>query len=157
MSLFKILIITDAWYPQTNGVVRTMDNLGQQLRKRGHEVKYITPKEFFTVPMPTYPEIRLALNAWPKINKMIKLLFNLLFISTLMTVHSFATDDFQQWVKKFERKAIQTGVSEKVVKDIMSEARFLPKVIEYDRYQPEFYEDTFTYIKKRTFTCFNGH
>jgi membrane-bound lytic murein transglycosylase B len=67
-----------------------------------------------------------------------------------MTVHSFATDDFQQWVKKFERKAIQTGVSEKVVKDIMSEARFLPKVIEYDRYQPEFYEDTFTYIKKRT-------
>ena len=32
----------------------------------------------------------------------------------------------------------------------MSEARFLPKVIEYDRYQPEFYEDTFTYIKKRT-------
>ena len=72
MSLLKILIITDAWYPQTNGVVRTMDNLGQQLRKRGHEVKYITPKEFFTVPMPTYPEIRLALNAWPKINKMIK-------------------------------------------------------------------------------------
>ena len=32
----------------------------------------------------------------------------------------------------------------------MSEAKFLPKVIEYDRYQPEFYEDTFTYIKKRT-------
>jgi len=84
------------------------------------------------------------------INKMIKLLFNLLFISTLMTVHSFATDDFKQWVKKFERKAIQTGISEKVVKEIMSEARFLPKVIEYDRYQPEFYEDTFTYIKKRT-------
>jgi membrane-bound lytic murein transglycosylase B len=67
-----------------------------------------------------------------------------------MTVHSFATDDFQQWVKKFERKAIKTGVSEKVVKEIMSEAKFLPKVIEYDRYQPEFYEDTFTYIKKRT-------
>jgi len=84
------------------------------------------------------------------INKMIKLLFNLLFISTLMTVHSFATDDFHQWVKKFERKAIKTGISEKVVKEIMSEARFLPKVIEYDRYQPEFYEDTFTYIKKRT-------
>jgi glycosyltransferase involved in cell wall biosynthesis len=69
---YKILIITDAWYPQTNGVVRTMDNLGQQLQKRGHQVKYITPNEFITVPMPTYPEIRLALNAWPKINKMIK-------------------------------------------------------------------------------------
>ena len=32
----------------------------------------------------------------------------------------------------------------------MSEAKFLPKVIEYDRFQPEFYEDTFTYIKKRS-------
>tara|TARA_Y100001958_G_C21233905_1_gene560019 strand:- start:1878 stop:2753 length:876 start_codon:yes stop_codon:yes gene_type:complete len=41
-------------------------------------------------------------------------------------------------------------VSEKVVNEIMSEAKFLPKVIEYDRYQPEFYEDTFTYIKKRS-------
>ena len=40
--------------------------------------------------------------------------------------------------------------AKKVVKDIMSDARFLPKVIEYDRYQPEFYEDTFTYIKKRS-------
>ena len=67
-----------------------------------------------------------------------------------MTVHSFALDDFQQWVKKFETRAIKSGISEKVVKEIMSEAKFLPKVIEYDRYQPEFYEDTFTYIKKRT-------
>lgn len=72
MDSYKILIITDAWYPQTNGVVRTMDNLGQQLKKFGHIVKYITPDLFITIPMPTYPEIRLALNAWPKINKMIK-------------------------------------------------------------------------------------
>tara|TARA_Y100000816_G_C26106610_1_gene588295 strand:- start:4266 stop:5147 length:882 start_codon:yes stop_codon:yes gene_type:complete len=42
------------------------------------------------------------------------------------------------------------GISEKVVKDIMINAKFLPKVIEYDRFQPEFYEDTFTYIKKRS-------
>ena len=39
---------------------------------------------------------------------------------------------------------------EKVVEDVLSDAKFLPKVIEYDRYQPEFYEDTFTYIKKRS-------
>ena len=52
--------------------------------------------------------------------------------------------------KKFQTKAIKSGISEKVVLDIMSTARFLPKVIEYDRYQPEFYEDTFTYIKKRS-------
>ena len=84
------------------------------------------------------------------INKMIKLIFKSILISGLMTVYSFALDDFQQWVKKFETRAIKSGISEKVVKEIMSEAKFLPKVIEYDRYQPEFYEDTFTYIKKRT-------
>ena len=72
MDRYKILIITDAWFPQTNGVVRTMYNLGQKLQIRGHIVKYITPKEFITFPMPTYPEIRLSLNAWPKINKIIK-------------------------------------------------------------------------------------
>ena len=53
-------------------------------------------------------------------------------------------------VKKFQTRAINSGISEKVVKEIMSDAKFLPKVIEYDRYQPEFYEDTFTYIKKRS-------
>ena len=45
---------------------------------------------------------------------------------------------------------MNSGISEKVVNEIMSEAKFLPKVIEYDRFQPEFYEDTFTYIKKRS-------
>ena len=49
----------------------------------------------------------------------------------------------------FQNKAIKSGISEEVVKDVMSEAKFLPKVIEYDRYQPEFYEDTKTYIDKR--------
>ena len=52
--------------------------------------------------------------------------------------------------KKFQAEAIENGISKKVVVEIMSNAKFLPKVIEYDRYQPEFYEDTFTYIKKRS-------
>ena len=46
-------------------------------------------------------------------------------------------------------QAINSGISKSVVEEIMSNAKFLPKVIEYDRFQPEFYEDTFTYIKKR--------
>ena len=54
------------------------------------------------------------------------------------------------WLKKFQIKAVERGISESVVKEVMSSAKFLPKVIEYDRYQPEFYEDTFTYIKKRS-------
>jgi membrane-bound lytic murein transglycosylase B len=53
-------------------------------------------------------------------------------------------------VRDFKIEAINSGISPKVVDQIMSNAKFLPKVIEYDRYQPEFYEDTFTYIKKRT-------
>ena len=51
-------------------------------------------------------------------------------------------------VKKFKITAINSGVSKNVVNDVMSTAKFLPKVIEYDRYQPEFYEDTLSYIKK---------
>ena len=57
----KILIVTDAWKPQVNGVVRTMEVLGSDLTALGHSVRYATPEGRLTVPMPTYPEIRLAL------------------------------------------------------------------------------------------------
>src|SRR5215475_10536401 len=57
----KILIVTDAWKPQVNGVVRTLEVLGQDLTALGHTVRYATPEGRFTLPMPTYPEIRLAL------------------------------------------------------------------------------------------------
>lgn len=56
----KILIATDAWVPQVNGVVRTYQRLEEELIKLGHEVFYITPSDFYTVPCPTYPEIRLS-------------------------------------------------------------------------------------------------
>ena len=57
----KILIVTDAWRPQVNGVVRTLEVLGEDLAALGHQVRYATPQGRLTVPMPTYPEIRLAL------------------------------------------------------------------------------------------------
>ena len=57
----RVLVVTDAWHPQTNGVVRCLDNVGRQLRGRGHDVQYLTPQRFWTVPLPTYPEIRLSL------------------------------------------------------------------------------------------------
>ena len=84
------------------------------------------------------------------INKMIKLFFSSLFLYLFLTICSFANDGFDQWLKKFQLKAINSGISENIVTEVMSNAKFLPKVIEYDRYQPEFYEDTFTYIKKRS-------
>ena len=54
------------------------------------------------------------------------------------------------WIEEFKIKAINSGISKIVVEEILSDAKYLPKVIEYDRYQPEFYEDTLTYIKKRS-------
>jgi glycosyltransferase involved in cell wall biosynthesis len=57
----KILIITDAWHPQVNGVVRTYEHLSAELEKLGHTVRVIGPAEFpVTIPMPSYPEIKLA-------------------------------------------------------------------------------------------------
>lgn len=61
LSRRRILIVTDAWRPQINGVVRTLESLAKQLREWGHEVSFLTPEPFWTVPVPTYPEIRLSL------------------------------------------------------------------------------------------------
>ena len=84
------------------------------------------------------------------INKMFKLFFSSFFLFVFFTNQSFASTNFDEWLKDFKVKATNSGISEKIVNELMSEAKFLPKVIEYDRFQPEFYEDTFTYIKKRS-------
>ena len=57
----KILIATDAWEPQVNGVVRTLQATILDLRRRGHVVRMVTPQDFQTFAMPTYPDIRLAM------------------------------------------------------------------------------------------------
>lgn len=61
----KLLIVTDAWHPQINGVVRSMDRLARELVRLGVEVDILAPSEFKTLPMPGYAEIRLAItNPW---------------------------------------------------------------------------------------------
>jgi membrane-bound lytic murein transglycosylase B len=57
---------------------------------------------------------------------------------------------FDDWKINFKKVALKNNISEKTFDLVMSDARFLPKVIQYDRYQPEFYEDTKTYVSKRT-------
>lgn len=57
----RLLIVTDAWHPQTNGVVRCLTSVGSELEGRGWTVDYLTPDKFWRLPMPTYPEIQLAL------------------------------------------------------------------------------------------------
>ena len=61
-----------------------------------------------------------------------------------------ANQDFELWLLEFKKTAVKNGISQKTVNDVMKDAKFLSKVIEYDRYQPEFYEDTKTYVRKRT-------
>ena len=60
-AALRVLIVTDAWAPQVNGVVRTLEMLGRELRALGHDVRYATPEGRFSVPLPTYSEIRLAI------------------------------------------------------------------------------------------------
>ena len=60
----KLLLVTDAWEPQTNGVVRTLSNVIGGLRARGAEVTVIEPGAFRTAPCPGYPEIRLVGDPW---------------------------------------------------------------------------------------------
>ena len=80
-----------------------------------------------------------------------KIIIFFLTLNLLFSQNARANNlDFKSWLSDFKIQAINSGISELVVNDIMSDAKYLPKVIEYDRYQPEFYEDTFTYIKKRT-------
>src|ERR1700739_611194 len=57
----RILIVTDAWQPQVNGVVRTLSTVTQELRAMGHVVDVIGPDRFRTLPCPTYPANALSL------------------------------------------------------------------------------------------------
>ncbi len=68
----RILIVTDAWSPQVNGVVTTVKNTVRELEALGHTVGLITPQGFTTLPCPTYPEIRLALAPGARVARMIE-------------------------------------------------------------------------------------
>jgi glycosyltransferase involved in cell wall biosynthesis len=57
----RIALVSDAWLPQVNGVVRTLTTVAREAAAMGHELRPITPDRFRTLPCPTYPEIRLAL------------------------------------------------------------------------------------------------
>ena len=59
----RIMIVTDAWEPQVNGVVRTIKSTRRELESMGHAVDILSPLEFKTLPCPTYPDIRLSLGA----------------------------------------------------------------------------------------------
>lgn len=68
----RIAIITDAWSPQVNGVVRTLQSVRTELEAQGHEVLVVSPDLFYSMPCPTYPEIRLAFASTSAVGHMLE-------------------------------------------------------------------------------------
>ena len=81
--------------------------------------------------------------------KIIKIFITIIFFSIYLPVNS-SDYTFKIWLKNFKIYALKQNISEVTFDKAMSNVVFLPKVIKYDRFQPEFYEDTKTYISKRT-------
>ena len=72
------------------------------------------------------------------------------FIFSFKIAHSDNEISFEEWKKNFKKKAIKYNISEETFDKVMVNTKYLPNVIKYDRFQPEFYEDTDTYISKRS-------
>lgn len=68
----RLTIVTDAWHPQVNGVVRSIENTNRELAAMGVEVSMLTPQPFPSIPMPTYPEIRLSLARYTQVARFIE-------------------------------------------------------------------------------------
>jgi glycosyltransferase involved in cell wall biosynthesis len=67
----RIAIVSDAWFPQVNGVVRTLSTVRRELEAMGHDVLVVAPDKFTTVPCPSYPEIPLAVLPGRRLRRMI--------------------------------------------------------------------------------------
>ncbi len=90
----RILIVTGACKEQViNGVVRTLEQLKEELKKLGHTVNFITPVNFLTVPLPKYNDIKIALNVWPKVGRMIQKEFEFAKKNKEKLVIHIATED----------------------------------------------------------------
>ncbi|MBK1622523.1 glycosyltransferase family 4 protein [Afifella marina] len=68
----RLVIVTDAWFPQVNGVVRSLKRVVDILSEGGDEVTVIAPERFSTLPMPTYPDIRLSVTTKTRVGRMIE-------------------------------------------------------------------------------------
>jgi len=81
-----------------------------------------------------------------------KIIRNFIILFLFFSSNSLSENSelFNEWLKSFKVYALKNNIYESTFDMVMSDAIFLPKVIKYDRFQPEFYEDTKTYISKRT-------
>ena len=81
--------------------------------------------------------------------KRIRYCFLYILIVLNYSLYSHA-DNFEEWLVNFKKVALNNGISENTFSLVMKNAKYLPDVIKYDRYQPEFYENTKTYVNKRS-------
>ena len=81
-----------------------------------------------------------------------KIIRNFIILFLFFTNNTLYANDisFKEWLNSFRSYALENNISESTFDMVMSDVVFLPKVIKYDRFQPEFYEDTKTYISKRS-------
>ena len=77
------------------------------------------------------------------------------YIISILIIFNFClkanAQNFEDWLNNFKMVALQNGISESTFNIVMKDAKYLPDVIKYDRYQPEFYENTKTYVNKKIF------
>ena len=81
-----------------------------------------------------------------------RIIKNFIILFIFFTGHALSENDdsFKKWLNNFKLHALENNISQSTFDMVMSDVVFLPKVIKYDRFQPEFYEDTKTYITKRS-------
>jgi glycosyltransferase involved in cell wall biosynthesis len=96
----RITLVTDAWRPQVNGVVRTLTETRRELEAMGHHVEMITPERFATLPCPSYPEIRLSLAGARRVGRIIE--------ATRCDALHIATEGPLGWAAR--RHALRTGM-----------------------------------------------
>src|SRR5437868_7245187 len=93
----RILIATDAWHPQVNGVVRTLSMMADAAKNLGVEVSFLTPQSFRTFALPSYPDLRLALPTPAKIARLIE-------DARPNAIHIATEGPIGFWVRRYCRK-----------------------------------------------------
>ena len=83
------------------------------------------------------------------IKKLLKIFVFVFLFSSPVNGKNSNPVEFNLWLEDFKKVALEKGISKSTIETSLKDCIFLPNVIKYDRYQPEFYEDTLTYVSKR--------
>lgn len=122
----KLVIVTDAWYPQVNGVVTTLSRIGEQLKRQRIETEYLHPGLFRTLPTPGYAEIRFAWNLWAFDRLIKEMAPDYVHVATEGPLGWVA----RRWLKRHD-KAYTTSLHTKFPEYINSRMSFVPVSLGY--------------------------